>query len=112
MVNPHHQVILYILCLQFFLIILFPLHTLNILVISTTNEPKTYNQAIKSKEWIQAMESELHELEANNTWYLTELSRGKVPIGCRWVYKIKHHDDGSIERHKARLVAKGYTQQE
>ena len=112
MVNPHHQVILYILCLQFFLIILFPLHTLNILVISTTNEPKTYNQAIKSKEWIQAMESELHALEANNTWYLTKLPRGKVPIGCRWVYKIKHHVDGSIERHKARLVAKGYTQQE
>ena len=58
------------------------------------------------------MESELHALEANNTWYLTKLPRGKVPIGCRWVYKIKHHVDGSIERHKARLVAKGYTQQE
>ena len=45
------------------------------------------------------MESELHALEANNTC-------------CRWIYKIKHQVDGSIERHKARLVAKGYTQQE
>ncbi|XP_019179564.1 PREDICTED: uncharacterized protein LOC109174776 [Ipomoea nil] len=35
----------------------------------------------------------------------------KIPIGCRWVFKVKHKADGSIERYKARLVAKGYTQQ-
>jgi hypothetical protein len=27
------------------------------------------------------------------------------------VFKLKHHSDGSIERHKARLVAKGFKQQ-
>ncbi|RVX16039.1 Retrovirus-related Pol polyprotein from transposon RE1 [Vitis vinifera] len=31
-------------------------------------------------------------------------------IGCKWVYKLKHKPDGSIERYKARLVAKGYNQ--
>lgn len=35
----------------------------------------------------------------------------KKAIGCRWVYKLKHKDDGSVERLKARLVVKGYTQQ-
>ena len=37
---------------------------------------------------------------------------GKFPIGCKWVFKIKHKADGSSERYKARLVARGYTQQE
>jgi hypothetical protein len=38
------------------------------------------------------------------------LPSNKTPIGCKWVFKIKHNSDGSIERHKARLVAKGFTQ--
>ena len=32
-------------------------------------------------------------------------------IGLRCVYKIKHNEDGSIQKYKARLVAKGYSQQ-
>ncbi|KAK3032749.1 hypothetical protein RJ639_036933 [Escallonia herrerae] len=35
-------------------------------------------------------------------------SSGKSVVGCKWVYKIKTHADGSIERYKAQLVAKGY----
>ena len=58
------------------------------------------------------MEAELQALQSNNTWKLTLLPPHKTAIGCRWVYKIKHRADGSIERYKARLVAKGYTQME
>ena len=32
-------------------------------------------------------------------------------VTCKWVYKLKRHDDGSIARYKARLVARGYLQQ-
>lgn len=38
------------------------------------------------------------------------LPRRKKAIGSKWVYKIKRHSDGSVERCKARLVAKGYSQ--
>ena len=58
------------------------------------------------------MNAEIQALELNNTWVLTDFPQHKNVIGCKWVYKIKHRSDGSIERYKARIVAKGYTQVE
>jgi len=34
---------------------------------------------------------------------------GKNVVGCRWVYTVKLHSDGSLARLKAHLVAKGYS---
>ena len=33
-------------------------------------------------------------------------------VTSRWLYKIKHAADGSIEKYKARFVARGFTQKE
>ncbi|CAL9002890.1 unnamed protein product [Prunus brigantina] len=33
-----------------------------------------------------------------------------APVGYKWVFRIKHYSDGTIERYKARLVAKGFHQ--
>lgn len=73
--------------------------------------PKT-TEAIKDQQWIQAMDTELDALKQNPTWIITYLPPGKKPIGCKWVYKIKHKADGSVERFKAKLVAKEFTQVE
>ena len=32
-------------------------------------------------------------------------------VGCKWVFKLKHNSDRSINRYKARLVAKGFHNQ-
>lgn len=58
------------------------------------------------------MRAEIQAIEYNKTSELVPLPIGKVPIGCKWVFKIKYKANGDVERYKARLVAKGYNQQE
>jgi hypothetical protein len=36
----------------------------------------------------------------------------KSVVGSRWIYKIKHVADGSVDKFKARFVAKGFSQKE
>ena len=57
------------------------------------------------------MKEELDALSKNHTWDLVTLPPGKSVVGCKWIYKIKTHSDGSIEHYKTHLVAKGFTQE-
>jgi len=56
------------------------------------------------------MDQEIAALYRNHTWDLVAKPSDVNIIGCKWVYKLKHKPDRSIDRYKARLVAKGYHQ--
>ncbi|KAK1422630.1 hypothetical protein QVD17_17916 [Tagetes erecta] len=75
-------------------------------------EPKSSKEALKDINWVNAMNKEMEALNRNKTWDLVDLPPGRKPIGCKWVFKIKHDPSGAISRYKARLVAKGYSQRE
>ena len=74
--------------------------------------PSNYAEAQNSKEWCDAVDTEIGAMESTNTWEITTLPPGKKSVGCKWLFTLKFYADGSLERYKARLVAKGYTQKE
>ncbi|RVW87157.1 Retrovirus-related Pol polyprotein from transposon TNT 1-94 [Vitis vinifera] len=67
-------------------------------------------EAFKYPKWKAAVDEEVRALEKNGTWEITDLPRGKKPVGCKWIFTIKYKADGNVDRYKARLVAKGFTQ--
>ncbi|RVW15332.1 Retrovirus-related Pol polyprotein from transposon TNT 1-94 [Vitis vinifera] len=73
--------------------------------------PSNIQEALQQPEWKTAVQKEIQALEKNGTWEISELPEGKRPVGCKWIFTVKHNPDGSINRFKARLVvAKGFTQ--
>ncbi|CAL1410670.1 unnamed protein product [Linum trigynum] len=57
------------------------------------------------------MKRELDALPANDTWTLLPRLRHTSYVGCKWVYTVKMHPDGTVDRYKARLVAQGFTKE-
>ncbi|XP_070672151.1 uncharacterized protein [Malus domestica] len=69
--------------------------------------PSTFLQASKHSHWMEAMQSEFQALQSTGTWELVPNNPTYNLVDCKWVFKVKHKPDGTIEKYKARLVAKG-----
>uniref|UniRef100_A0A2N9IPP4 Integrase catalytic domain-containing protein n=1 Tax=Fagus sylvatica TaxID=28930 RepID=A0A2N9IPP4_FAGSY len=78
----------------------------------TVTEPSSYKIAAQHSQWCIAMQDEFDALQKQGTWSLVPPPPHKNIVGCKWVYKLKRHIDGTIARFKVRLVAKGFHQQQ
>jgi hypothetical protein len=75
-------------------------------------EPASYHDAILHPEWQHTMVEESVALEQTDMWDLVPCPSCVRLITCMWVYKVKTHSDGSLQRYKARLVARGFQQEQ
>ncbi|WZZ34789.1 hypothetical protein YC2023_018190 [Brassica napus] len=72
--------------------------------------PRTYEEAMLDKEWKESVGAEAGAMIKNDTWYESELPKGKRAVSSRWIFTIKYLANGQIDRKKTRLVARGFTQ--
>lgn len=75
-------------------------------------EPSSVPEALKHQVWKDAMSEEYKSILNNDVWEIVPRPKGKSVVSSKWLFKIKHAADGSIEKHKARFVAWGFSQKE
>jgi hypothetical protein len=75
-------------------------------------DPTCFEEAIQKKEWANAMTEEYQSIIKNDVWEIVPIPKSKDVVSSKWIFKIKHVVDGSIEKYKARFVARGFSQKE
>ena len=45
--------------------------------------PQTYHEALRDKNWKNAMNEEIKALNKNQTWEIVDLPKGKKIVGCK-----------------------------
>jgi len=72
-------------------------------------EPSCYEKASSQPIWRDTMMEEYQSIMKNDMWHIFPRPKGKSVLTSKWIDKIKHTTDGSIEKHKARFVARGFS---
>ena len=60
--------------------------------------PKSIDEAIRDKNWYEAMKLEYNSLVENKVWELVE-NKGNILIGSRWHFALKLGPSGEITRY-------------
>ena len=64
-------------------------------------EPSNYEEVAEKKEWKDSMIEEYQLTMKNYVWDVVPRPEGKSVVTSKWIYKIKHAADGSIEDRKS-----------
>ena len=56
------------------------------------------------KKWVEEIIEEYHSIMKNDVWDIVPKPEGKSIVSSKWIFKIKHVADGSIEKYKAIFV--------
>jgi hypothetical protein len=72
----------------------------------------SFEETTKLQVWKYAMLQEYRSILKNNVWDIMPRTQDKSMVSSKWVYKIKHATNGSVERFKAVFVARGFSQKE
>jgi hypothetical protein len=75
-------------------------------------EPTCFEEVIQKKEWADAMTEEYQSIIKNDVWEIVPKQKSKDVVSSKWLFKIKHVVDGSIEKYKEKFVARGFSQKE
>jgi hypothetical protein len=75
-------------------------------------EPTTFEESVQKKQWKEAMMKEHQSIMKNDVWEIVPRPKEKSVVTSKWVYKIKHAADRSVDKYKARFVARGFSQKE
>ena len=62
--------------------------------------------------WRDVMMEEYQSIMKNDVWDIVPRPEGNSVVTSKWIYKIKHTTDGSIERHKMIFVSRGFSEVE
>ena len=66
-------------------------------LLSEVAEPSSFRDALNSPKWKAAMFLEFDALMKNRTWHLVAPQHGQNVIDCKWVYKVKHKANSTID---------------
>ena len=58
------------------------------------------------------MEGCYQSIMKNDVWEVVPRPEGNSIVTSKWIYKIKHAADGSIEKYKAIFVARSFSHKE
>ena len=64
------------------------------------NEPSSFSDVVKHQVWKDVMTIEYESIMENDVWEVVPRPQEKTIVTSKWLYKIKHVADGSIEKYK------------